>query len=106
VRFLISSSNYLTVNNLNYIFQGLSDDGRYMIYGLFRPIAHPYIVDATTLQTDFGPLLGWKDGQYEEAEASYELFNGRIEEMIEAGVLPLYPSLEFLDEMLSSIVIR
>lgn len=106
VRFLISSSNYLTVNNLYYVFQGLTDDGRYMIYGLFRPIQHPYIVSSPALQDDFGPLLGWKEGQYEEAEASYDLFNGRIEEMLEAGALPLYPSLDFLDEMLTSIVIK
>jgi len=106
VRFLISSANYQTINNLYYVFQGLSDDGRYYIRGLFRPIAHPFIVDAPTLQNDFGPLLGWKDGQYEQAEASYDLFNGRIEQMLNAGVLPLYPSLDFLDEMLASIVMK
>ena len=106
VRFLISSANYQTVNNLYYVFQGLSDDGRYYIRGLFRPIAHPYIVDAPTLQNDFGPLLGWKDGQYEQAEASYDLFNERIEEMLNAGALPLYPSVDFLDEMMASIQIK
>jgi hypothetical protein len=106
VRFLISSANYLTVNELNYIFEGLSDDGRYFIRGYFRSISHPYIVDATTLQNDFGPLLGWKDGQYDEAQKSYDLFNTRIEKLLEAGLLPLYPSLDFLDEMLASIEIK
>lgn len=106
VRFLISSANYLTVNDLYYVFEGLSDDGRYYLRGHFRPINHPYIVDAVTLQNDFGPLLGWKKGQYEAASASYQRFNTRIEQMLEAGALPLYPSPDFLDEMLKSIVVK
>ncbi len=106
VRFLISSANYLTVNDVYYVFEGLSDDGRYYLHGHFRPLAHPYIVDAATLQSDFGPLLGWKKGQYEAAAASYQRFNTRIEQMLEAGALPLYPSPDFLDEMLRSIVMK
>lgn len=106
VRFLISSANYLTVNKLVYVFEGLSEDGRYYIRAHFPGILHPYIVDAVTLQNDFGPLLGWKKGQYEAASASYQRFNTRIEQMLEAGALPLYPNLYFLDTMLESIVMK
>ncbi len=41
VRYLIASGNYQTVNDLEYRFQGLSDDGRYYITGFFRPILSP-----------------------------------------------------------------
>jgi hypothetical protein len=106
VRYLLASGNNLTANTLYYNFQGLSDDGRYFIRGHFSPIAHPYIVDPLSLQHDFGPLLAWTEGQYEEAQESYDLFNSRIEELLNAGVVTLYPSLEFLDDMLASIVIK
>jgi len=106
VRFLISSANYLTVNKLYYIFQGLSDDGRYLILGHISPITHPYIVDEQLWENDFGPFLAWKEGQYEEAQKSYDVFNARMEKMLNAGVVTLYPSLEFLDTMMASIVIK
>ena len=105
VRFLISSANYQTVNKMEYIFQGLSDDKRYFIRGLFRPIAHPYIVDVP-LENDFGPLIAWKEGQYDEAQKSYDVFNARMEEMLNGGLVPLYPSLDFLDSMMASIVMK
>ena len=104
VRYLIASANYQTVNHLEYRFQGLSDDGRYYLSGLFRPVFHPYIIERQLFGDDFGWLLEWKDGQYEEAQKSYDLFNARIEELLNAGVVTLYPSLEFLDDMLASIV--
>ena len=106
VRFLISSANHLTVNKMYYIFQGLSDDGRYFISGHISPIAHPYIVEEQLWTNDFGPLLAWKEGQYEEAQKSYDVFNARIEKMLNAGVVTLYPSLVFLDTMMASIVIK
>jgi hypothetical protein len=106
VRFLLSSGNHLTVNKLYYVFEGLSDDGRYFIRGHFSPIIHPYIIDAEQLQNDFGPVLGWKEGQYDEAKASYDLFNTRIGELLDAEVVPLYPSLVYLDSMLASIVMK
>lgn len=105
VRYLIASGNYLTANQMEYIFQGLSDDKRYYIRGHFRPVLHPYIVEAP-LDNDFGPIMAWKEGQYDEAQASYDAFNARIEKMLNAGVVPLYPSLDFLDEMMASIVIK
>ncbi|MDD1777668.1 MAG: SH3 domain-containing protein [Candidatus Helarchaeota archaeon] len=107
VRYLLSSGNYLTVNTLYYNFQGLSDDGRFFIRGHFTPIEHPYIVDSGFLmENNFGPLLAYKEGQYDEAQKSYELFNARIEELLNAGVVTLYPSLDFLDNMMASIVIK
>ena len=106
VRFLISSANYQTVNEIEYTFQGLSGDKRYFIRGHFRPITHPYIVDEPLTEEDFGPLLAWKDGQYDQAQESYDVFNARIEELLNAGVVPLYPALEFLDNMMASIEIK
>jgi hypothetical protein len=106
VRFLISSANWLTVNKMEYIFQGLSDDGRYFIRGRIPDIAHPYIVDQQLWENDFGPLLAWKEGQYEEAGKSYQVFNARMEKLLNAGVVPLYPALELLDAMMASIVIK
>jgi len=73
--------------------------------GLFRPVTHPYIVDVP-VDNDFGPLIAWKEGQYDQAQESDDIFNARLEKMLHAGVMPLYPSLEFLDSMLASIVIK
>lgn len=106
VRYLIASGNYQTVNQMEYIFQGLSEDGRYYIRVRFNPIIHPYILDARSLIEGFGPLLAWKEGQYEEAQKSYDVFNGRIEDMLNAGVVTLYPSLELYDAMMASIAIK
>jgi hypothetical protein len=106
VRYLIASANYQTVNHLEYRFQGLSDDGRYYVSGISRPILHPYIIEDQLFGDDFGWLLEWKEGQYEQAQATYEEFNTRIEELLNAGVVTLYPSLEFLDNMMASIVIK
>jgi hypothetical protein len=106
VRYLIASGNYQTVNHLEYRFQGLSDDGRYYISGFFRPIFHPYIIEDQLFGGDFGWLLEWKEEQYEQAQKSYDLFNTRIEELLNAGVMTLYPSLQFLDDMIASIVIK
>lgn len=99
IRFLISSANYQTVNKMNYRFQGLSDDGRYYISVLIYDIAHPYITE----RYDIEPFVSWKEGQYEEASQSYDAFNTRIKELLEAGVVPLYPSLDILDAMMASI---
>ena len=106
VRYLMASANYQTVDHMEYRFQGLSDDGRYYISGLFRPILHPYIIDDQLIGSDFGWLLAWREGQYEQAQASYDVFNARIEAMLNAGVVTLYPALELLDEMVASIVMK
>lgn len=106
VRYLIASGNHLTVNQLVYHFQGLSDDGRYFLTAIIRPILHPYIIEDQLFTGDFGWLLELKEGQYEQAQKSYDTFNTRIEELLNAGVVTLYPSLEFLDDMMASIVIK
>jgi len=106
LRFLISSANYPTVNKLNYRYQGLSDDGRYFISVLFYDILHPYIVGDEIFGYDFGPFFASKEGQYDKAEQSWKVFNDRMKELLEAGVVPLYPSLEVLDAMMASIVIK
>ncbi len=76
------------------------------ITGLFRPILHPYIIEDQLFGDDFGWLLEWKEGQYDEAQKSYDEFNTRIEELLNAGVVTLYPSLDFLDDMVASIVVK
>jgi hypothetical protein len=106
IRYLISSSNYLTVNQMVYIFQGLSEDGRYYITLHYQGISHPYIVGHEIFEMNLGPLIAWRSGQYEEAAQSYQVFNERIETLLEAGVVPLYPSLELLDAMVASIEIK
>jgi hypothetical protein len=106
IRFLISSANYLTVNKMDYIFQGLSDDGRYYISVLYYDIAHPYIVDEELWENDFGPFIAWKEGQYEKAAQSFKVFNTRMKKLLEAGVVPLYPALEILDAMMASIEVK
>lgn len=106
VRFLIASGNYQTVNKLYYVFEGLSDDGRYYLRARFSSIVHPYIIDPVLLQKGFGHLLAWEEGQYDEAQKSYDLFNSRIGKLLDARVVTLYPSLDFLDKMLASMVIK
>jgi uncharacterized protein YraI len=104
LRFLLSSGNNLTVNGLDYIFQGLSDDGRYYIVAMVMDVLHPYIVDANLLwEGDFGPLLAWSN---DLAEASYDVFNERIETLLAAQVVPTYPDLLLLDAMMASIEIK
>ena len=107
LRFLIASANAQTVEDMGYIFQGLSDDGRYYIMAHLRSIYHPYIVDSIQLvNQDFGPLLQYTSGQWDEAAASYAVFNERMLTLLNAHAIPLYPQLSLLDEMMASIVIK
>jgi hypothetical protein len=106
VRYLISSSNYQTVNKLNYIFQGITDDDRLVLSFFNRGISHPYIVDNELFEENVGPLIAWRAGQYDEAIRSYTAFNQRIEQLLAAGAISLYPSLELLDAMMASIEIK
>jgi hypothetical protein len=106
LRFLTASGNYLTVDSLTYIFQGLSEDGRYYITLHYNDISHPYMVGNAIFDKNMGPLLAWRSGQYEEAGRSYQVFNDRIGKLLEARVVPLYPSLELLDAMAASIEIK
>lgn len=107
LRFLIASANNQTVEDMEYFFQGLSDDGRYYIVAHLRSIYHPYIVDSVQLvHQDFGPLLQYTSGQWDEAAASYTVFNERMLTLLNAHAIPLYPQLSLLDEMMASIVIK
>jgi hypothetical protein len=107
LRFLIASGNYQTVNTINYRFEGLSDDGRYYITALLREVYHPYIADWQMLELDnFGPFIASREGQYAEAEASHRVFNQRIETLLNAHLVTLYPQLSILDEMMASIEIK
>ena len=107
LRFLIASGNYQTVNHMEYIFQGLSDDGRYYIMARLRKVYHPYIADPVAIMTeDFGPFIAWKDGQYDEARASFGIFNQRMLTLLNAHVVTLYPQLSLFDAMMASIEIK
>ena len=76
------------------------------ITGLFRQILHPYIIKNQLFGDDFGWFLEWWEGKYDEAQKSYDDFNARIEESLNAGVVTLYPSLDFLDDLVESIVVK
>lgn len=106
IRYLIASANYLTINKLYYIFQGLSDDGRYFISFLYQGIRHPYLAEKELFEMNLGPLIAWRAGQYEEAAQSYQVFNERVETLLEAGQVPLYPALDLLDALVESIEIQ
>jgi hypothetical protein len=106
VRILFSSANYLTVQKLYYNFQGISDDGRFFISFLFDGISNPYMMDKDLFEMNLGPLVAWRAGQYEEAQQSYQVFNKRMKTLLEAGAVPLYPSLEILDAMMASIDVK
>jgi hypothetical protein len=104
LRFLIASANYQTIDHMGYIFQGLSDDGRYYILIHLRSIYHPYIVDAFNMATN--PLLAWDHGQYDDTQAIYDSFNQRMLTLLNAHLIPVYPQLNLLDEMVASIEIK
>jgi hypothetical protein len=106
VRYMIASGNYQTANYLEYHFQGLSDDGHYYISCIFRPIDHPFIIEDQLVGHNSGWILEWKEGQYEQAQKSYDLFNSRVAELLNNDVVTLFPSLEFLDAIMASIVIK
>jgi hypothetical protein len=105
VRYFFASANYQTINQLDFYFQGLSDDGRYMIY-LATSFDHPYIVDWQTLDSPKNPFLQWTGGDPDQLDAAYKSFNQRMEVLLDAGVIPLYPDLEIIDTMLGSIVVK
>jgi hypothetical protein len=102
VSYFFASANYQTINQLHFYFQGLSDDGRYMIY-LATTFDHPYIVDWQTLDSPRNPFLQWTGGDRDKLDAAYKSFNSRMEVLLDAGVIPLYPDLEMIDAMLNSI---
>jgi hypothetical protein len=105
VRYLHASGNYQTANTLNYFFQGLSDDGRYMIYAV-ATLEHPYLVGWETMDSPSNPFLLWTGGDESKLYEAYESFNKRIEELLDAGLVPTYPSLDALDALFGSIVVK
>ena len=88
LRYLITYSLNGNPRFLDYIFQGLSDDDRYFIYLFAEGVTNPYSY----------PTL--------EDEQSQTAFNERMKKLLDAGMVPLSPSLEVLDAMMSSIEIK
>lgn len=95
------------INNqaLSYIFQGLSDDGRYFIHGTF-PIKANFLPLSETLSGDsgcFDPLPG---ATSEEISQSCEMYGRQIGEKVEA--LPstdFEPPLALFDQLFKSLSI-
>jgi hypothetical protein len=109
VRYLWESKNAAPAYNpLIYYFQGISDDGRYYIYASFG-VNSEYVIPVDMLpllENGFGPFAGSTAEGFEAADRSYEIYNNRIESLLEAHLLTLYPDLDLLDAMLSSIEIK
>jgi hypothetical protein len=105
VRYFFASANYQTINELDFYFQGLSDNGRYMIY-LATSFDHPYRLDWQTLDSPRNPFLQWTGGDPDKLDEAYQSFNQRMEVLLDAGVVPLYPDLETIDAMLASISVK
>jgi hypothetical protein len=53
----------------------------------------------------FGPLLAWGENE-SKALDSYQVFNARLIELMDAGEVMFHPPLSLLDEMFSSIEIK
>ena len=106
VRFLVQSGNNIVYGDPYYFFEGKSDDGRYYMYALLSGLSHPYSVKNNQLEhQSFGPLLAWGEDQ-SKALDSYQVFNARLIELMDAGEVMFYPPLALIDEMFSSIEIK
>ena len=76
------------------------------MYALLSGLSHPYIGDYSQLEhQSFGPLLAWGEND-RKAFASYQVFNARLIELMDAGEVMFYPPLALIDEMFSSIEIK
>ena len=106
VRFLISSANYRPSIKWSTSSRGFRMTGAISFSVICVPILHPYIVESSYGKMASARCIAWKEGQYDAAAESYDVFNSRIETLLNPGVVPLYPSLEFVDAMLASIVIK
>ena len=89
-RFLVHSGNNIVYGDPYYFFQGRSDDGRYYIYALLGGLSQPY---------------SWGENE-SKALDSYQVFNARLIELMDAGEVMFYPPLALIDEMFSSIEIK
>jgi hypothetical protein len=109
VRYLFGSTNAAPASNpFIYYFQGISDDGRYYIYASFG-VNSEYLITFDImpgLEKGFGPFAGYTSDDFEAALKSYEIYHDRIERLLEANLLILYPDLDLLDAMLSSMEIK
>jgi hypothetical protein len=107
VRFLVHSGNNIVYGDPYYFFQGISHDGRYYIYsGALMGLSHPYSVKYDQLEHQFfGPFLAWGEDE-SKALDSYQVFNARLIELMDAGEVMFHPPLSLLDEMFSSIEIK
>ncbi len=109
IRYLFVSKNAAPAYNpLIYYFQGISDDGRYYIYAALG-VSSEYLITSgmlSLLEGGFGPFAGYTPGDYAAADKSYDTYNERIETLLEAHLLTLYPSLDLLDAMFASIEIK
>ena len=105
-RFLVHDGHNIVYGAPYYYFEGISDDGRYYMYALLSGLSHPYIGDYDQLEhQSFGPLLAWGEND-RKAFASYQVFNARLIELMDAGEVMFYPPLALIDEMFSSIEIK
>jgi hypothetical protein len=105
-RFLVHDGHNIVYGDPYYYFEGISDDGRYYMYALLSGLSHPYIGDYDQLEhQSFGPLLAWGEND-RKAFASYQVFNARLIELMDAGEVMFYPPLALIDEMFSSIEIK
>ena len=106
VRFLVQSGNNIVYGDPYYFFEGKSHDGRYYIYALLGGLSQPYNVNYYHLEhQSFGPLLAWGENA-SKAHDSYQVFNARLIELMDAGEVMFYPPLALIDEMFSSIEIK
>jgi hypothetical protein len=108
IRYLIGTHNATPVlNPIYYIFQGVSTDESHYVY-VFIPVRCAYLPPTNQdLSKSFGPFIGWDDDPSgQNVQASYDVFAERITELLNAGELPLYPSLEVLDAMMASMTIQ
>src|SRR5215211_8587253 len=106
VRFLVHSGNIFVYGDPYYAFEGESHDGRYYIYARLGGLSQPYSVNYDQLEhQSFGPLLAWGEND-RKAFASYQVFNARLIELMDAGEVMFYPPLALIDEMFSSIEIK
>ena len=107
VRFLVLSGNDIVYGAPSYFFQGISEDGRYYIFaGNLAGLSHPYIVGYNQLEhQSLGPLLAWGEDE-SKAMDSYQVFNDRLIELMDAGEVMFYPDPALIDAMFSSIEIK
>ncbi len=108
IRYLVGTHNATPVMNpMYYIFQGVSEDGSLYLY-LIIPVYSSYLSsNPNEASQPFGPFISSNDDpSFEKVQASYDVFNERIEELIQADELNFFPDLALLDAMVASIELK